>query len=139
MGQSTNCQFQHGHHQPIHYTVVEPLSLIGSLSPVSNHSPMASLLYFVSLNTPRFSFYSLTMKPALSPAANSNNLLNSYSRSQKNRQPSFVCDFYVNRSKRTRMSLCNQSFIVSSYQEFVHCSAEEGDHYSFVFIYREVR
>ena len=27
-------------------------------------APMVSLLYFVSLNTPRFVFYSLTMKPA---------------------------------------------------------------------------
>lgn len=60
-----------------------PFGFFGSLLPVSHHSPMVSLLYFVSLNAPRFAFYSLAVKPAFCPAANSNKLLNSFSRRQK--------------------------------------------------------
>lgn len=60
--------------------------MFGSPSPASHQSPVLSLLYFVSLKTSRFPFYSPTMRSFFSVTANDNKLPNSFSGSSKHQR-----------------------------------------------------
>lgn len=75
------------------------------LSLVSHRIQMMTVLYPLSLNNPRFAFNSLPMKPALSPAANGNNLLESCNSSQKDKQLLFVCVLHITWSRMINVSV----------------------------------